>query len=214
MLAALINDLNRLADDLNALLVRHAAITFFTFGCAIWLLHFFRQTRKIILFLVLLLIASFAIFIVLARTREPADVLEITSVLFLYGMCLFIIICDLMMWRGAILVTRWRGDKWTKELDYVYLTIGSVGIAGTLNRLDFLPDRAAWADIIAPVVLATAVVIRFIKTRAEIEGWNKTTFHNSSTVSQPPSSSSFSQRASSASHTSPESAAEPPGTAP
>jgi hypothetical protein len=73
--------------------------------------------------------------------------------------------------RFRAVSTAQRGENWTKELDYVYLSISSLGIGGSLNRLEFLTGRSAWADVIAPLVLATAVVIRFIKTRAEIEGW-------------------------------------------
>jgi hypothetical protein len=37
-----------------------------------------------------------------------------------------------------------------------------------------LPDRRfERADILAPLVLATAIVIRVVKTRAEIGEWNK-----------------------------------------
>jgi hypothetical protein len=55
----------------------------------------------------------------------------------------------------------------------VYLTIGAAGILASLNRIEFLTGRFEGVDIIAPLVLTTAVVIRFIKTRAEIGGWNK-----------------------------------------
>jgi hypothetical protein len=71
-----------------------------------------------------------------------------------------------MVWRLAKYLTAKRGGNWTKEMDYVYLTIGAA------NRIEFLTGRFERADIIAPLVLATAVVIRFIKTRAEIGRWN------------------------------------------
>jgi hypothetical protein len=45
-----------------------------------------------------------------------------------------------------------------------------------MNRVDFLTGRLEGTDILAPLVLATAVVIRFIKTRAEIGGWNRPEF--------------------------------------
>jgi hypothetical protein len=33
--------------------------------------------------------------------------------------------------------------------------------------------RLEASDLLAPVLLTTAIVIRFIKTRAEMGGWNK-----------------------------------------
>jgi hypothetical protein len=57
----------------------------------------------------------------------------------------------------------------------VYLSIGAVGILTSMNRFEFLTDRFEKADFVAPLILPTAVVIRFIKTRAEIAAWNKQT---------------------------------------
>jgi hypothetical protein len=57
--------------------------------------------------------------------------------------------------------------------DSAYLTIGAVGILGSMNRIAFVTDRFEGGDIIAPLLLTTAVVIRFMKTRAEIGEWNK-----------------------------------------
>jgi hypothetical protein len=60
-----------------------------------------------------------------------------------------------------------------KELDYIYLSLGAVGIFGSLSRVEGLAGRTTKCDILGPIVLATALVLRFIKTRAEIAGWNK-----------------------------------------
>jgi hypothetical protein len=139
----------------------------------IWLLHFFRQSARITALTFSIIGLVVVVFVVLARTREPMSVNELTSLLLLCGVSLFVILGDILMGGFAGYLTAWRGDKWTKELDYFYLSIGSLGIVGSLNRLEFLTGRSAWADVIAPLVLATAVVIRFIKTRAEIEAWNK-----------------------------------------
>jgi uncharacterized membrane protein len=147
---------------------------FFFLGAAvIWLLHFFRQSVRITLLIFAIVGLVVVAFVVLARTREPISVIELTSLLLLYGVSLFVILADILIWGLAKFLTTWRGEKWTKELDYFYLSIGSLGIVGSLNRLDFLTGRSEWAEVIAPLILATAVVIRFIKTRAEIERWNK-----------------------------------------
>ena len=117
------------------------------------------------------------IFVVLVRTREAMSVSALTSLLLLYGVSLFVILGDILMGGLAKYLIAKRGEKWTKELDYVYLSIGSLGIVGTLNKRDFVSGRSDWADVIAPLILTTAVVIRVTKTRAEIEGWNKSPLH-------------------------------------
>ena len=61
-------------------------------------------------------------------------------------------------------------------MDYFYLTIGSTGVLASLNRIYFVTGRIKTTDMLAPLVLTCAVVIRFIKTRAEIAGWNKPDF--------------------------------------
>jgi hypothetical protein len=52
-------------------------------------------------------------------------------------------------------------------------SLGLVRILGSVNRIEQVSGRFSKVDILAPVVLVTAVVIRFIKTRADIGGWNK-----------------------------------------
>jgi hypothetical protein len=151
----------------------HHELIFYFGAAAIWLLHFFRQSARIAVIIFSVIGVVVVIFVVLARTREAMSVSELTSLLLLYGVSLFVILGDILIGGLARYLTAKRGEKWTKELDYVYLSIGSLGIGGTLNKLDFLRGRSEWADVIAPLVLTTAIVIRFIKTRAEIEGWNK-----------------------------------------
>jgi hypothetical protein len=150
------------------------------FGAAmIWLLHFFRQSARLAVLIFSLIGVVVVFFIVLARTREPINLSDLAAMLLLYGVSLFAILGDMLMGGLAKYLTAKRGEKWTKELDYVYLSIGSVGVLGTLNKLDFLKGRSEWTDVIAPLVLTTAIVIRFIKTRAEIDGWNKPASRNS-----------------------------------
>jgi hypothetical protein len=69
--------------------------------------------------------------------------------------------------------TRKRGEKWTKEMDYLYLSIGVFGVLFSLNRIDILSGRFEGTDIVAPLLLTTAIVLRFIKTRAELGKWNE-----------------------------------------
>jgi hypothetical protein len=139
----------------------------------LWLLHFLRLSRSIFVVSALLVFFTILIIAILASKPEPISVIKLSSIMLLYGVALFVLIGDLMMWGLARFLTRKRGDKWPKEMDYVYLTIGCFGIVGTLNRLNFVTGHITGADTFAPLFLTTAVVIRFIKTRAEIEGWNK-----------------------------------------
>ena len=146
----------------------------FFFGAALlWLLHFFRQSRPLFVLSFLVVFLTILIVAILASKPEPISVIQLTSIMLLYGVALFVLIGDLMMWGLARFLTKKRGDKWPKEMDYVYLTIGCFGVVGTLNRLNFVTGHIAGADTIAPLMLTTAIVIRFIKTRAEIEGWDK-----------------------------------------
>jgi hypothetical protein len=163
---------------LDYLLLHRELILYF--GAAlIWLMHFFRQSFRFTVLTLAIIGIVVVIFVVLARTREAMSVNELTSLLLLYGVSLFVVLGDILMAGLAEYLTAWRGENWTKELDYVYLTIGSLGIVGSLNRLEFLTGRSAWTDVVAPLVLTTAIVIRFIKTRAEIERWNRPEFHSS-----------------------------------
>lgn len=100
---------------------------------------------------------------------------QAAAVLLFYGVSMFVLVSGILLVWGAAALTRWRGEKWVKELDYVYLSLGSIGVLGTLARVEFLTDKFTKLDVIGPVILATAVVIRIIKTRAEIGGWNKST---------------------------------------
>jgi hypothetical protein len=161
-------------------LLRHSEI-FYCFGAAMILLthfHFKDHGRWFMLLMFTsLVIASAFIFIVLSRKPEAVPFKSVASVLLLYGVGLFVILSELMLWGFARYLTAKRGEKWIKEMDYLYLSIGALGILASMNRIDFLTGRLEGTDILAPLVLATAVVIRFIKTRAEIGGWNKPEFH-------------------------------------
>jgi hypothetical protein len=98
---------------------------------------------------------------------RPAAIVEVE------GVGLFVLLSTYMVRGWAERLTRWRGDKWVKELDYIYLTLALVGIVASVSRLPFVVGRIDAGDVFAPLLLTTAVVIRFLKTRADIGGWNK-----------------------------------------
>lgn len=90
-----------------------------------------------------------------------------------YGITLYIVLCEVLQRGVDQWLTKKRGEKWVKELDYFYLTAALAGIIFSVNRIEKFTGRFSIGDIPASVILMTAVVIRFIKTRAEIGGWNK-----------------------------------------
>ena len=92
---------------------------------------------------------------------------------FVYGAFLFLVLSEMMISGLASALTRWRGEVWVKELDYVYLLLGACGLALSISRLDIVSEKLAFPEYIGPFVLATALAIRAIKTRVEINGWNK-----------------------------------------
>jgi hypothetical protein len=145
--------------------------------------HFYYRAadRGVLIFLfgLLVVVAGF-IFIVLSRRPEPIPFKDVAEILVLCGIGLFVILSEAMLAGFAKFLTAKRGEKWVKEMDYLYLTIGAVGILASMNRIEFLTGRFQGTDILAPLVLATAVVIRFLKTRADIAGWNKITIPTSS----------------------------------
>jgi hypothetical protein len=90
-----------------------------------------------------------------------------------YAGFLFVLISELMIQGLGRLLTKWRGDKWVKEIDYLYLSLGAAGLALSTNRLEVVDQKLSLPDYVGPFVIATALVVRAIKTRAEINGWNK-----------------------------------------
>ena len=65
--------------------------------------------------------------------------------------------------NGRLEIKQFLEKKWLKELEYLYLSLGGIGIVTSVNRLPFVTDRIAMGDLIAPLMLTTAVVIRFLK---------------------------------------------------
>jgi hypothetical protein len=90
-----------------------------------------------------------------------------------YGAILFVFLSELLLAGGAQKLTRWFTPLWVKKLDYWYLAFAMVGLAWTINRLESVNQKIAVNDFAGPYVVATALVIRAIKTRAEINEWNK-----------------------------------------
>jgi hypothetical protein len=168
LVGALMGYLQPVADYL----VARFDVAFYVAGVGIWLLHFFRQTGRLAIFVIALAGLAALLFVGIIAKHEAISIFTLTSVIWLYGVCLYVVLCDLMLWKFARFLTSWRGPQWTKEIDYFYLSLASVGIIVTLNRFEFVTGHIPLVDVIAPLILTTAIVLRYIKTRAEIEGWN------------------------------------------
>jgi hypothetical protein len=98
---------------------------------------------------------------------------QLSIALVCYAAALYAAICDALRFGWAERLTRKRGPKWIKELDYVYLALGALGIIGSINRLPFVGEHYTRLDFLGPIILTSALVVRLVKTRADIDGWNK-----------------------------------------
>jgi hypothetical protein len=161
---------------INDWLLQNPELVFCAFAGFVLFIHFVvprREDHWFLLFLLsIILVVAGLFFIVLARKPEPTPFTVVAGMVVLYGIVLFVILSDALLMGGAKVLTAKRGEKWIKEMDYLYLTIGAIGILMSVNRIDFLTGRFEGTDILAPLILTTAVVIRFLKTRADIGGWN------------------------------------------
>jgi hypothetical protein len=152
--------------------ISFATLSLFIVGGHLFLSDKVRFSKRIAVGLAaaLLLVLYWVIGLSTSSVIHLREIIAFTSI---YSALLFVVICEAMILGLAVKLTRWRGEHWTKELDYVYLAFGSVGLLMSINRLPEVSDRAEISDVYGPLVLATALVLRAIKTRAEIGGWNQ-----------------------------------------
>jgi hypothetical protein len=106
-----------------------------------------------------------------SATRIPFY--ELMGAALVYAAFLFVVLSELMLAGLASALTRWRNEKWAKEMDYIYLALGAIGLAISTNRLDIVDQKLSMPEYVGPFILASALVIRALKTRVEIAGWNK-----------------------------------------
>jgi hypothetical protein len=110
----------------------------------------------------------------LASSRPLVRFSTIVTCVFVYAVSLFVVVTELLtLFGGAAALTRWRGEKWVKELDYIYFAFGSLGAVLAVNRMNAVGEKLILSDLYVPVILASALVVRVIKTRAEINEWHK-----------------------------------------
>jgi hypothetical protein len=110
----------------------------------------------------------------LASERPLVRFSTIVTCVFVYAVSLFVVLSEaLTLFGGARALRRWRGEQWVKELDYLYFALGSVGAILAVNRMNAIGEKLALSDVYVPIVLASALVVRVLKTRAEINEWHK-----------------------------------------
>jgi hypothetical protein len=90
-----------------------------------------------------------------------------------YCVFLFVFLSDLLRYRIGARLTALRGEKWVKEIDYLYLALGGVGLLISIGQLNAVADKISVPGTFAVLAVASALVLRAIKTRAEIGSWNK-----------------------------------------
>jgi hypothetical protein len=106
-------------------------------------------------------------------SQKPMIFVDVVFLTLAYGVCVFTIFSELMMVGLAKTLTAWRGEIWIKEIDYIYLSLAAIGVLVTINHFPAVQDKIDMPDTYGLLVLATALVIRALKVRAEINGWNK-----------------------------------------
>jgi hypothetical protein len=118
--------------DLPALPARaneHRVIIIYLFLVCFLLAHFSRwlrlyEPRVVLAFLALLMIVGAFGFV--AFMFEPVDIGDVFLFLAVWGIALYIFLCEVLLQGGAQWLTK-RGEKWVKELDYFYLAFRSGG---------------------------------------------------------------------------------------
>jgi hypothetical protein len=98
---------------------------------------------------------------------------EFISIDLLMSVLLFIVLSEFLKAGLGQVLTKWRGENWTKELDYIYLIIGTVGVLISINKVSLVMSHTNIPDALGPIAFSVASVLRAIKTRAEINNWNK-----------------------------------------
>jgi hypothetical protein len=98
---------------------------------------------------------------------------QLAGATLVYATYLFIVLSEVLKIWLAERLTKWRSEKWAKEMDYVYLILGALGLALSTNRLGVIDDKLAIPEVVGPFIIATALVVRGLKTRVEINEWNK-----------------------------------------
>lgn len=97
----------------------------------------------------------------------------------IYGFSTFFMLSETFIYKLASILNRSREGRWIKEIEYIYLGIGFFVIIYSLTRTGSTTkiDRSSWfissIDSLSPIIMTTAASIRALKTRAELEKWER-----------------------------------------
>jgi hypothetical protein len=131
------------------------------------------QKGSRMVFALVLLLLPLAV-IALISSRPLVRFSTIVTCVFVYSVSLFVVLSEVLtLFGGAAALTRWRGEKWVKELDYIYFAFGSLGAVLAVNRMNTVGEKMGLSDLYVPFILGSALVIRVIKTRAEVNEWQR-----------------------------------------
>ena len=115
----------------------------------------------------------------IAENMRPANASLFALLWLVYNFAIgtFILLSEVLVGcRMGLSLTR-RRKNWVKEIEYFYLLLGGTSIVAGMSKLPNVNYHMDWLNIAAPLVLTFAVVVRLIKTRAEIAGWNTVRFY-------------------------------------
>ena len=99
-----------------------------------------------------MVVATTIIFVILALVPTEISIGLMISLVLMYGIGSFVVLSAYMLGGLAERLTKWRGEKWVKELDYVYLTFGLGG-----NNRDGEPIAVCyWKDCYRRLIGAVA----------------------------------------------------------
>ncbi|WP_137044872.1 hypothetical protein [Pseudolabrys sp. FHR47] len=137
--------------------------------------HFQPKRRRNYTWLLFVFVLGMFVWQVIGQIQSAPRIhlIEMIAATFVYAGMLFLTLCEILIAGLAARLTQWRSEKWVKELDYLYLGLAAVGLASSIDRLQIVSNKITISEVTGPFLLATALVIRTIKTRADIGGWAK-----------------------------------------
>jgi hypothetical protein len=133
-----------------------------------------RRIKVMVIGLWLMIITGVIVFVALAIAPDETGTFtaeELGTTLLGYSAALYALLCDWLRFGLARKLTRKSGPQWVKELDYPYLLLGAAGLFFSMTNLSVVVGHTARYEVLGPLLVATALVLRLIRTRADIENW-------------------------------------------
>ena len=96
-------------EEILNLVQTNFADIFYVLGAAIWLLHLFRQTGRVTVVIIALAGLCVVLFFAIVGRHEAVSTFELTSIMWLYGVCIYALLCDVLLWKLAAFLTQKRG---------------------------------------------------------------------------------------------------------